>query len=62
MRAFWLRYGDVLALLVGALLLAAFIAVNLLPRSHGNWGFGPEWTCTNPAPGYSDPVCIKKTE
>ncbi len=22
-------------------------------------GFGPEWTCTKPGPGF-DPVCIKK--
>jgi hypothetical protein len=24
-----------------------------------NWGFGPEWTCTNPGDG--ERVCVKKT-
>jgi hypothetical protein len=62
MRPFWIR-RELLAVLLGLAFLAFAIAVAIAPRSNvGNSGFGPGWSCTNPAPGYSDPICIKKAE
>lgn len=61
MRIFWIRRGDVLGILLAVAFVAFAVIVAVVPRhSVGNSGFGPEWNCSHPAPGYSDPVCIKK--
>jgi hypothetical protein len=48
------------ALLVGALLLYYFVHPNFgRPlKLDAKFGFGSDWTCTDPGKG--DPVCVKK--
>jgi hypothetical protein len=49
-RAF--QFGDVAAvLLLAAILAMMLVAFVDLPRLTGNWGFGPDWECSNPGKG-----------
>jgi hypothetical protein len=55
------KRGDVLAILlaavVGLFMLSLPFWVPSLPRPQHppNWGFNPDWNCTNPG---IEPVCI----
>jgi hypothetical protein len=60
------RYGltlrDVIGVTVGILIACAagYIGFKLsTARMQANWGFGPEWECSN-FHGQKDLVCIKK--
>jgi hypothetical protein len=52
-----LQRGDVVIFLVAAFLIVAAV-VFFEFHVFENWGFGPDWECTNP--GYGGPVCVKK--
>jgi len=59
MRWHVFRFGDVTAvLLLAAILVIMLVAFVELPVLTGNWGFGPDWECSNPGKG--GPVCLKK--
>ena len=63
MRLFWIRRGDLLGVLLGLAIAVLAIAVAVAPRYDvGNSGFGPEWNCSHPVLGYSEPICIKKAQ
>jgi hypothetical protein len=47
--------AALVVLILGGLVYLALFA----PHSKTNYGFGPEWDCHSPSPGY-DPVCVKK--
>jgi len=52
--------GRVRAILLLAAILAALcVAYTPFPKGFGNWGFGPDWDCTQQAEG--DPVCARKS-
>jgi hypothetical protein len=60
------RYGltrrDIVGVLVGIAIACAagFVGFKLsVARMQANWGFGPEWECSN-VQGLKDLVCIKK--
>ena len=60
----WLppRRGDIAAVIVFALLVAAYVGFVSAYPSGGlvlHRGFGPEWNCTKI--GRGEPVCIKKS-
>jgi hypothetical protein len=45
--------------IVGALLWASFVTREA--REKTNWGFGPEWECSNPlGRGGAGPICFKR--
>jgi hypothetical protein len=57
----YLTRKDIVGILLAiAILLAIFLAY--LARVYWgdvpNWGFGPEWECTNP--GQGEPVCVRR--
>ena len=58
-----LRLGDIAAIVLAVVVIGGLVyqAVEFRGRGIGpsNWGFGPEWECTNPGKG--EPVCLKKT-
>jgi hypothetical protein len=56
-----LRFAEVALVAFLAILgILLFCGWLMLPNSirGSNWGFGPEWDCSNPGKG-SGPVCIK---
>jgi hypothetical protein len=60
-RLLSLTRKDVVGILLAiALLVVIFVAfVGRIYWAHSaNWGFGPEWACTNP--GQGGPVCVKR--
>ena len=63
MKRFYPARRDVIAVVVGILLVAwvivEWVAWPIRPRLLYNWGFGPDWDCTYPGKG--EPVCSKRT-
>jgi hypothetical protein len=60
----WLppRRGDVAAIILFAVLVAAYVCFVMVTRSGGlalHRSFGPEWNCTKI--GRGEPICIKKS-
>ena len=49
---------EAAAIAVVAAVVAGFLALTYLPYRSMNFGFGPEWDCTNPGRGES--VCVKR--
>jgi hypothetical protein len=64
MNWYFLRRGDIAAILLVITLLGAMFIVQVVFPNLGspdsNQGFGPGWECTNPGMGNS--VCIKKPQ
>lgn len=59
-RRLW-TWKEVAGAALAALIVGSLIYVTLFPpHSRTNHGFGPEWDCRSPSPGY-DPVCLKKS-
>jgi hypothetical protein len=55
-------WKDIAGVALGTLLVGGMIYWGLfVPHTNTNFGFGPEWDCRLPAPGY-DPVCVKKRD
>jgi len=53
-----LQLGDVGAILLALVLLAAiFAALLVVPMGMRSFGFGAEWSCI--WPGKGEPVCVK---
>jgi hypothetical protein len=51
---------DVLGIVAAVALLAVVFLAYVNYPGYGqpaNWGFGPDWQCTNPGEG---PVCVKR--
>jgi hypothetical protein len=53
---FHAREVAVIALVVAV--VTGFLALTFLPYRSSNFGFGPEWDCSNPGKGES--VCVKR--
>ena len=60
----WMRHPseairDVVAAILGALLVALVAALCVWPDLHHptNWGFGPDWDCS--ANGKGEPICFQ---
>lgn len=53
------RRDTVGILLASALFAAVTVAYVFFPNGaqRANWGFGPDWECTNPGKG---PICVRK--
>jgi hypothetical protein len=49
---------GVAAVIVGGVLYILVVLPHLSRPTKSNYGFGPDWTCTDP--GHGDPVCVKK--
>jgi hypothetical protein len=64
MNWYFLRRGDIAAILLVITLLGAMFIVHVvfpnLGSPYSNQGFGPGWECTNPGMGNS--VCIKNPQ
>jgi hypothetical protein len=49
--------GILVAIAILAVVFVAFVGYANVGQQV-NWGFGPEWECTNPGKG--GPVCVKR--
>jgi hypothetical protein len=49
---------EVIVVAMVAAIVAGFLALTYLPYRSPNFGFGPEWDCTNPGNGES--ICVKR--
>jgi hypothetical protein len=58
----WLlwKWRNIAGALIVLTIVACIFAFILIPHRKVNWGFGPEWQCTNYAPGYNALVCFKQ--
>jgi hypothetical protein len=53
-----LQLGDVWAILLALVMMAAiFAALLVVPMGMRSFGFGPQWGCI--WPGKGEPVCVK---
>jgi hypothetical protein len=58
----WLLWNwrEIAGVLVAAVFVACLLAAVFVPHRNANWGFEPEWTCSNYTPSYGAIVCFKQ--
>jgi hypothetical protein len=49
---------EVVAIAAVVAVIAGFLALTFLPYRSPNFGFGPDWDCSNPGKGES--ICVKR--
>ena len=49
---------EVAAIAAVVAVIAGFLALTFLPYRSPNFGFGPDWDCSNPGKGES--ICVKR--
>jgi ABC-type sugar transport system permease subunit len=58
-RRFWVFAFLAVPLVAGTVIFAWGYFADPIMHNRTNFGFGPDWVCTNP--GQGDPVCVKQT-